>query len=72
MARLPDRTRDDNTDVLFPILSQELAGRRVAQFDALVAQGTHPPMSLDEKRAKGARHLYSYSIGTLPGFPVGI
>jgi nickel-dependent lactate racemase len=52
LAVIPDRTRDDNTDVLFPILSQELAGRRVAQFDALVAQGTHPPMSDAEKRAK--------------------
>ena len=52
LAVIPDKTRDDNTDILFPILSQELAGRRVAQFDALVAQGTHPPMSTDEKRVK--------------------
>ena len=52
LAVIPDRTRDDNTDVLFPIVSQELAGRRVARFDALVAQGTHPPMSDAEKRAK--------------------
>ena len=52
LAVIPDRTRDDNTDVLFPILSQELAGRRVARFDALVAQGTHPPMTEAEKRAK--------------------
>lgn len=52
LAVIPDRTRDDNTDVLFPIVSQELAGRRVARFDALVAQGTHPPMTEAEKRAK--------------------
>ena len=52
LAVIPDKTRDDNTDLLFPILSQELAGRRAARFDALVAQGTHPPMSEAEKRAK--------------------
>jgi nickel-dependent lactate racemase len=52
LAVIPDKTRDDNTDRLFPIVSQELAGRRAARFDALVAQGTHPPMSDAEKRAK--------------------
>jgi nickel-dependent lactate racemase len=52
LAVIPDKTRDDNTDLLFPIVSQELAGRRVARFDALVAQGTHPPMTDAEKRAK--------------------
>lgn len=61
LAVIPDRTRDDNTDVLFPIVSQELAGRRVARFDALVAQGTHPPMTEAEKRVKiGA------ALGALP------
>jgi lactate racemase len=52
LAVIPDRTRDDHTDVLFPFISQELAGRRAAELDALVAQGTHPPMSDAEKRAK--------------------
>ena len=52
LAVIPDKTRDDNTDLLFPMLSQELAARRAAQFDALVAQGTHPPMTESEKRAK--------------------
>lgn len=52
LAVIPDKTRDDNTDRLFPIVSQELAGRRAARFDALVAQGTHPPMTDAEKRAK--------------------
>ena len=52
LAVIPDRTRDDNTDLLFPIVAETLAGRRAAQFDALVAQGTHPPMSDAEKRAK--------------------
>jgi nickel-dependent lactate racemase len=52
LAVIPDRTRDDNTDLLFPMLSQELATRGAGQFDALVAQGTHPAMTDAEKRAK--------------------
>ena len=52
LAIVPDKTRDDNTDVLFPFAAQALAARKVAQFDALVAQGTHPPMTTEEKNAK--------------------
>jgi nickel-dependent lactate racemase len=52
LAVIPDRTRDDNTDVLFPIISQELAAIGATRFDALVAQGTHPAMTTAEKRAK--------------------
>jgi nickel-dependent lactate racemase len=52
LAIIPDKTRDDNTDVLFPIAAEFLAQRNIAQFDALVAQGTHPPMSEAQKRAK--------------------
>jgi lactate racemase len=52
LAIIPDRTRDDNTDTLFPFASEILAARGVARFDALVAQGTHMPMTDDEKRAK--------------------
>jgi nickel-dependent lactate racemase len=52
LAVIPDRTRDDNTDVLFPIISQELGAIGASRFDALVAQGTHPPMTNAEKRAK--------------------
>jgi nickel-dependent lactate racemase len=52
LAVIPDRTRDDNTNVLFPIISQELAAIRASRFDALVAQGTHPAMTDAEKRAK--------------------
>jgi nickel-dependent lactate racemase len=58
LAIIPDKTRDDNTDLLFPIADQFLRQRGVACFDALVAQGTHPPMTDAQKRAK---------IG-LPGF----
>src|SRR5918993_219357 len=49
---IPDKTRDDNTDTLFPFAAEILAARGAEQFDALVAQGTHMPMTEDEKRAK--------------------
>ena len=52
LAIIPDRTRDDNTPVLFPIVSQHLARLGAARLDALVAQGTHPPMADADKRAK--------------------
>src|SRR5258706_13946445 len=52
LAIIPDKTRDDNTDILFPFAAEILAARQVAQFDALVAQGTHVAMTDDEKRSK--------------------
>ena len=52
LAIIPDKTRDDNTDVLFPIATEFFTKRGVASFDALVAQGTHPPMSETQKRTK--------------------
>ena len=52
LAVIPDKTRDDNTDVLFPAALEVLRARGVRQFDALVAQGTHAPMTDAEKRAK--------------------
>jgi lactate racemase len=52
LAIIPDKTRDDNTDVLFPFAAEILSARQVAQFDGLVAQGTHAPMTADEKRTK--------------------
>jgi nickel-dependent lactate racemase len=52
LAIIPDKTRDDNTDVLFPAASEILAARGAEKFDALVAQGTHMPMTEEEKRAK--------------------
>jgi nickel-dependent lactate racemase len=52
LAIIPDKTRDDNTDITFPFAAEILAERQVAQFDALVAQGTHGPMTDEEKRSK--------------------
>src|SRR5689334_9190405 len=65
LAIIPDRTRDDNTHLLFPIANEFLAQRGVAVFDALVAQGTHPQMSESQKLAKiGAAsfsgHVYDH------------
>src|SRR5688500_11518878 len=58
LAIIPDRTRDDNTDLLFPIANRFLTKIGVARFDALVAQGTHPPMTDAQKRTKiGDEHF---------------
>src|ERR1041384_4403585 len=52
LAIIPDKTRDDNTHLLFPIANEFLTKRGVGSFDALVAQGTHPPMSQSQKLSK--------------------
>lgn len=52
LAIVPDRTRDDNTPELFPLISQTLSGLRAASLDVLIAQGTHVAMTDTEKRAK--------------------
>ena len=52
LAIVADKTRDDNTDILFPLAAQILADCKIAKFDALIAQGTHAPMSDQEKRTK--------------------
>lgn len=52
LAIIPDKTRDDNTDLLFPFASQVLSNINIEKFDALVAQGTHAPMTQAEKLLK--------------------
>jgi nickel-dependent lactate racemase len=52
LAIVADKTRDDNTDVLFPLAAEILAERKIAKLDALIAQGTHSPMSDRDKRTK--------------------
>src|ERR1051325_2133888 len=65
LAIVPDKTRDDTSHQIFPIADEFLAGRGVAAFDVLVAQGTHPPMTESQKRSKigvadFAGHLYDH------------
>ena len=52
LAIIPDTSRDDNSHLLFPIITETLQSKAVAKFDALVAQGTHPPISEAEKLQK--------------------
>ena len=56
LAIVPDKTRDDNTDLLFPRAIEILNDRGLRSFDALIAQGTHPPMEDLEKRSKLGLH----------------
>ena len=58
LAIISDTSRDDNTHILFPIVNGILRSKRVAAFNALVAQGTHPPISEAEKLEKiGLEHF---------------
>lgn len=58
LAIIPDKTRDDNTDLLFPFAARVLAERNISKLDALVAQGTHSPMNEAEKLTKiGAKSI---------------
>lgn len=52
LAIVPDKTRDDNTNLLFPFAAEILSQKNIAQLDALIAQGTHAPMTEAEKREK--------------------
>jgi len=52
LAIVADKTRDDNTDVLFPFAAKILQDRKIKKFDALIAQGTHAPMSERDKLSK--------------------
>src|SRR5258705_5681300 len=52
LAIVPDKTRDDNTDLLVPFAAEILSQKKVRSLDAVIAQGTHGPMSEAEKRAK--------------------
>jgi nickel-dependent lactate racemase len=66
LAVVSDRTRDDNTPELFPLVSQTLAGIGAASLDVLIAQGTHVPMNDKDKRAKiGAGLAAMPLLGTI-------
>lgn len=51
LAIVPDKTRDDNTHLLF-FLTAEILKKKVEKLDALIAQGTHSPMTVLEKQLK--------------------
>ena len=51
LAIIPDKTRDDNTHLVFGVIAETLRKKSVS-LDALVAQGTHGPMSQAEKHLK--------------------
>ena len=52
LAIVPDKTRDDNTHLLFPFAAEILSQKKIEQLDALIAQGTHAPMTETERREK--------------------
>ncbi|HKX83746.1 MAG TPA: lactate racemase domain-containing protein, partial [Pyrinomonadaceae bacterium] len=52
LAIIPDKTRDDNTHILFPAAAEHLSSGHTQKFDVLIAQGTHGPMSRSEKLTK--------------------
>ena len=61
LAIIPDKTRDDNTDILFPMAADILA-RNCESIRCPGGPGTHPPMTDEQKLAKiGGRS------GGLPG-----
>jgi Uncharacterized conserved protein len=62
LAIVPDKTRDDNTDLLFPIATKFLTERIVKSFDVLVAQGTHPPITNEQKLSKLGLEQFSGSL----------
>jgi nickel-dependent lactate racemase len=66
LAIVPDKTRDDNTDQLVPFAAEILAQKKIARLDALIAQGTHGPMSESEKREKiGWSKIAPDNIGSI-------
>src|SRR6476620_5901285 len=66
LAIVSDRTRDDNTPELFPLVSQTLARIGASSLDVLIAQGTHVAMNEAAKRAKIGAGLASLPLlGTI-------
>ncbi len=66
LAIVPDKTRDDNTDLLFPFASQILSEKDIGKLDVLIAQGTHAPMTESEKREKiGWKSIASDRLGRI-------
>ncbi len=64
LAIVADKTRDDNTALLFPIAAEILSSRAITKLDVLIAQGTHSAMSEPEKLAK----IGAIRAADVPGF----
>ncbi|MEQ1763456.1 MAG: lactate racemase domain-containing protein [Pyrinomonadaceae bacterium] len=59
VAIIPDKTRDDITNILLPMAIDELAAKRPSMFEVLVAQGTHAAMTEAEKHTKTGRDAWA-------------
>ncbi len=59
VAIVPDKTRDDITNILLPMAIDELASKHPVKFEVLVAQGTHAAMTATEKAAKTGRDIWA-------------
>jgi len=59
VAIIPDKTRDDITNVLLPMVIDELTRKCPSMFEVLVAQGTHAAMTDAEKDAKAGREIWA-------------
>ena len=59
VAIIPDKTRDDITNILLPMAIDELTNKRPSMFEVLVAQGTHAPMTDAEKTAKTGSEIWA-------------
>ncbi len=59
VAIIPDKTRDDITNILLPMAIDELTRKRLSLFEVLVAQGTHAAMTDAEKDAKTGREVWA-------------
>jgi hypothetical protein len=62
LAIIPDKTRDDNTDLLFPFAA-EICQNAAWRSTTRSSPRDHPPMAEDEKRSKiGLAHGTSAGV----------
>ncbi len=67
LAIISDKTSDENTDLILPTAAKILAERNISEFVALVAQGTHSPLTKEKKLAKiGAKTIAGIITKMMP------
>ncbi|HQU93363.1 MAG TPA: lactate racemase domain-containing protein [Pyrinomonadaceae bacterium] len=59
LAIVPDKTRDDITNILLPLAIDELKPKSPSRFEVLIAQGTHAAMTDAEKGEKTGRENWA-------------